>query len=557
MTPVPLSLASRPPLVWGTDVPRHLLFAAVGLCVSALALGQWLGAAGALLPVAVWALATTALWRRAVDADTRLRGTVADLAVTNAALDARASANNQALSERSARMRLILDHVTQGLAVVDRDGRIEDDHSAAFLRQAGGTRTSDLIAWASAVDVHAAEWLRVGWRDLFDGVMPFDIVAAQLPCQLCSEDATLDIEYHAIRGDDGEVRRVLIVVSNGTDRVLRGRSEREGRDLLGLMEVSASDPAFLRQSVDELDEHIAVIADDSAPYDVRRRALHTMKGTLRMLGAYAIAEQAAVIEGVAHEAGDRSFPAAELMALTEAWQHLRERVGPIVGHGDDVTLTPDDIYALVDELANKPGAAFAGRLRGLLDDPADQVLSRYAQEALRLSLRMKKPANIVVTAADVRFPRALRPVWAELVHLVRNAVDHGVDDVDTRRAQGKPERATIELRAHEDDRGIVVEVVDDGRGIDWDALAKRAQKAGVALNSPRDALFVDGVSTKDDVTDVSGLGVGLASVRAAVERRGGVVDVDSDERGTRVTLRLPLPGARVVEVPAPAVALAS
>lgn len=137
----------------------------------------------------------------------------------------------------------------------------------------------------------------------------------------------------------------------------------------------------------------------------------------------------------------------------------------------------------------------------------------------------------------MRLDERFSDLWAGLVHVVNNAIDHGIEDAGARALTSKPARASLTLRARLDDnRGdnggdkLVIEVVDDGCGIDWGALAARAQERGLAATTDAERvaiLFADGVSTKTTATMVSGRGIGLAAARAACSRLGGAIEVDS------------------------------
>jgi two-component system chemotaxis sensor kinase CheA len=140
--------------------------------------------------------------------------------------------------------------------------------------------------------------------------------------------------------------------------------------------------------------------------------------------------------------------------------------------------------------------------------------------------------------------------------MVRNCVDHGVESPGARRAAGKPPVGTILLRAYRRDRELVMEVVDDGAGIDVDAVRRKAAEQGliaagdVTEREPLWLIFRSGLSTKDEVTSVSGRGVGLDVVRDHLERLHGLIDVHSTPGlGTRFTLSIPL-GAGPAPVPA-------
>jgi two-component system chemotaxis sensor kinase CheA len=137
-----------------------------------------------------------------------------------------------------------------------------------------------------------------------------------------------------------------------------------------------------------------------------------------------------------------------------------------------------------------------------------------------------------------------------LTHLVRNAIDHGVEDPATRRARGKPAQGTVSLRAYHAGGQVNVEIADDGNGIDCEKIRKKAVALGtLSAEAARDAserellplIFAPGFSTAERVTSVSGRGVGLDVVKTHIERIGGMVDVKTSAgKGTTIHLRIPL-----------------
>jgi len=137
-----------------------------------------------------------------------------------------------------------------------------------------------------------------------------------------------------------------------------------------------------------------------------------------------------------------------------------------------------------------------------------------------------------------------------LIHLIRNSIDHGIEDPETRKKLGKPESGTVRLTSYPDGNNVVIEVEDDGRGIDIDKVKAKAVQKGLlseeqAANlDEREAihlLFQPGFSTADKVSDLSGRGVGLDVVKTKIESLGGVVEVKtSPGKGSIFTIRLPL-----------------
>jgi two-component system, chemotaxis family, sensor kinase CheA len=171
------------------------------------------------------------------------------------------------------------------------------------------------------------------------------------------------------------------------------------------------------------------------------------------------------------------------------------------------------------------------------------VLERAARD---LATSLGKEVDLTFEAGAAELDRAvLERLRGPLLHLVRNAVDHGIGPPDQRRAAGKPPRGRIDIRAALAGSEVAVSVADDGGGIDTAAVRRQAARKGVAVpDSDQETLrlvFAPGLSTSREVTDVSGRGVGLDVVRTEVESLHGRVEVwSAPGRGTRFTLTVPL-----------------
>jgi two-component system chemotaxis sensor kinase CheA len=135
-----------------------------------------------------------------------------------------------------------------------------------------------------------------------------------------------------------------------------------------------------------------------------------------------------------------------------------------------------------------------------------------------------------------------------LVHMIRNAIDHGIEPPEERRAMGKPEAGRLHLRGYHQGGSVIIELEDDGRGIDHEKVLAKARSLGLVREGEEPSreevlqfIFREGFSTADKVTDISGRGVGMDVVRRTVEALRGRVEVHSvPGRGTRIALRLPL-----------------
>jgi two-component system chemotaxis sensor kinase CheA len=176
--------------------------------------------------------------------------------------------------------------------------------------------------------------------------------------------------------------------------------------------------------------------------------------------------------------------------------------------------------------------------------PLEQVLLRFHKFVHNYSLEVGKKAELEVEGADTELDKIIANMLIEpLTHLVRNAIDHGIEREQDRIRSGKPPRGCIRIRAWQASNQVVLEVSDDGRGLDFENLARAAgwEPGETGRDALIDWMFREGTSTARTVTEVSGRGVGMGAVKAAVDRVGGSIELTTERgRGTRFTLRLPL-----------------
>jgi len=183
--------------------------------------------------------------------------------------------------------------------------------------------------------------------------------------------------------------------------------------------------------------------------------------------------------------------------------------------------------------------------------PFSSLTERLPRAVRDLAHRLEKTIELDVQGADVELDRTVIEALGDpLSHLVRNAADHGLEDPQTRERAGKPARGKLTLTARRERDKVIVEVQDDGRGMDAAALRRKAVKSAAMTQEAADALsddaayelaFLPGVSTRDDATEVSGRGVGLDAVQRKVESLGGKASIRSvPGKGTTFVLELPL-----------------
>ncbi|HEX7057967.1 MAG TPA: chemotaxis protein CheA [Bacilli bacterium] len=183
--------------------------------------------------------------------------------------------------------------------------------------------------------------------------------------------------------------------------------------------------------------------------------------------------------------------------------------------------------------------------------PVDTVFNRFPRMIRDLAKSLDKKVELVITGADTELDRTvIDEIGDPLVHLLRNALDHGIEAPADRMKAGKPETGTIYLRAFHSGNHVFIEIEEDGRGINRDKVLKTALKKGIVTQEDAkkmsdddvyQLLFASGFSTAEKISDISGRGVGLDVVKNKITSLGGSVTVESQAgKGTKFSVQLPL-----------------
>jgi two-component system chemotaxis sensor kinase CheA len=183
--------------------------------------------------------------------------------------------------------------------------------------------------------------------------------------------------------------------------------------------------------------------------------------------------------------------------------------------------------------------------------PVKKVFSKFPRMVRDLSRELGKDMELLISGEETELDKSvIEEIGDPLVHLIRNSVDHGIEDKETRKLNGKPERGTIKLGAEHEGNYIIISVIDDGKGMDPAIIKRKAVEKGVidektaASLSDKDALnliFAPGFSTKDKATEISGRGVGMDVVKTNIQKLNGIIEINSTPgQGSSIILKLPL-----------------
>jgi|GEM_PF-1017909 len=495
-------------------------------------------------------------------------------------------AKNSELRDRNEAVKNLLDNAGQGFLSFGSDLVISEEYSLEcvqlFRVQIGGRRFPELVARHLPPETHktVVEVL----DGIFQAAKPLQqkVFLSLLPADLTIHDRAVRAQYKLIsRGDE---TRMMVVLTDVTEKKRLEREMAEEKNNVKMVvralsrqaEVLAAMAAF-REFAAARDAWTAgdgpgALQTENMAENVAEifRQVHTFKGDFAQLGLHNTAAALHELENaLADLAASQTPPArerlADVLSGLDADLLLERDVAILTGilgesfFGGSESLRVDKRALL--ELEARVGSLLAGaareavlaELRMLRRHNIKDILAPYGEYLAGLAERLEKAmAPLLVTGDDVFLDREPREGFVKaLVHVFRNMIDHGLEDVDERLAAGKSETGLIAChvqRLGED--AVCLTVSDDGRGIDVArVLAKAVQKGLVTPEAAGSMtpeavyglLFRDDFSTRDEVSLLSGRGVGLAAVRAETEGLGGSVRVESKPgRGSRFIFTLPL-----------------
>jgi HPt (histidine-containing phosphotransfer) domain-containing protein/HAMP domain-containing protein len=466
----------------------------------------------------------------------------------NRSLERKVEERTVELARKNGDMRLVLDNVEQGFMTLDIEGTVSDDRSRV-VDDWFGAATGELKFWdyLGRIDASVAEWFELGWATLRDDILPLALCLEQLPALVRKDGRTFALRYRPIM--DGErLHKLIVVITNVTWRIEREHAEQAQREMLSIFRHTISDKPALDDFFTEASTLVdAITLSERADLTVVTRHVHTLKGNCGLFGIESVATFCHEIEDRMIESGEPMRPETK-DALRELWTKVKKMRAELTEGGDahGIELNRGEYASFVTDLRERLSHdLLVATAASWQFEPSAKRLMLLAEQIRRLASRLGRAAvDVICAPTDLRLPpRKWGPFWSVFAHVVRNTVDHGVDTTEARIAAGKPARATVTLSVTREADRVVVSIEDDGRGIDWTKIAERARERGLAHATRADleqALFVDGFSTRGDVTGTSGRGVGLAAIRGLVVDLGGRIEIRSEhQRGSTFRFLLP------------------
>ncbi len=455
-------------------------------------------------------------------------------------------ARTEELDGRNRDMRLVLDHVDQGLVTIDRDGIPSDERSRILETWFGLPGPKETIFdWIGRSLQTFVEVSALGWDEVKAGVLPLELTLEQMPRQLLLGAAQYRIEYMPI-GQSESPERFLVVVTDVTAELHNEHAERERREAARLFERLLHERVVVQDFFEDCSDLVRAIGKyDQSDLSRLKRMLHTLKGNTAIFELDSIASICNDLEFHIAEEGSPP-PASETEKLMARWAALDASVARFIGVRRNVIEIEEPDHAELEEALRRGTAAGTvfGMVHSMKLEPTQKRLEHFGEQIRRIGSRLDKNIDVRVEGNNLRVdPKHWSRFWGAFIHAVRNAVDHGLETSGERVNQGKPARGRIDLRTSARGDRFVIEIADDGRGIHWDKIAQKAKEMGLPCSTPGDlraALFHDGLTTATEITDLSGRGVGMAALLEATESLGGVLEIET-KLGAGTTLRMSFP----------------
>jgi two-component system chemotaxis sensor kinase CheA len=495
-----------------------------------------------------------------------LRKAQAELENYSKNLEKMVAERTRELSHANALLNAILNSLGQGFLVFDREGCCLSVYSRICQSILETVPEGQMIEQVLRVPERELNDFKTWRTTLFEEPIPFEDLVPLGPRTFAhSREWMVELEFYPMRDEQKKVDGVVVVASNKTaEHKARKEAERERQLVMMILKIVKAK----RQFVAFIHEAQKLIADlqeaiQKPQLDVHALAyhLHTLKGGAGSFSVQDLQGLAHTCEDVLAEWGRAPHNSAEQnqqrQRLSELIANLRLAMDTFLSQygvlvGTNLEAGPRRVEVPMSDLlecAELLPVAQREQLREWTREPLMVAFEHYRDLVQDLAISQNKQlAPLTIEGGELRvFPEYYQEVFGNLVHVFRNAVDHGLETPDERQSHGKEPAAQMRVQCalSGDRKRLQLQIIDDGRGISPEIIRSKLLERGVAVADESDEMviqhiFDDSFSTKTEVTALSGRGVGLAAVKQAVEHLGGRIEVQS-QPGVGTTFRIEMP----------------
>jgi signal transduction histidine kinase len=456
------------------------------------------------------------------------------------------------VKDRTQTIRIILDNVKAGFLLVGPDLAVKEGFTKSCQDIIGrtitvGQKLQDLLGFTERESTH----FQLAVSQVFSGLLPDEVSLSQIHSRITLDQRVVSLQGSIVRDEKSSVHAILFTIMDVTGLVKAEKEARINQTLLSIMQDKAGFQSFLADSMRDL--RAAVDAQLQADSKRVRMILHTLKGNFATYGLDEVAQAIHHIEDL------NEISRAELETVSEQIKVFVSRYQDLMGleRGLD---EPRGVF--VSSTALDQLRVSLHNTRAL--DEAKQVFEVWSQSARmvpirslfgamlthtsRIAAQLGKDVDIHVRGGEVLVdPEQLSPLISTMPHLLRNAVDHGIETPEQRFR--KSSRARIDLAIERRQTQLVITVSDDGQGLDWERIREVAVEKGLITSEAFDQasaeerarlIFMPGFSTAQSISEISGRGVGMSALLSAVQELGGEIRVKSERhRGCRFEISIP------------------
>ncbi len=472
------------------------------------------------------------------------------------------------IRELNQKLMVLLDSLNQGFLIFNSEGLIWKVTSKAcesiLETDPKGMKIWEVLKLPEEKQEGFRKWLIT----LFGELLPFDDMAALGPKNFShSQGRHVKLDYFPIRNERNEISGVVLVSTDITDLIrAQQEAEKEKANSQFILKMFKQKKYFLRffeEASRHMNELKLALREASSFWDLEAifRILHTLKGGASSFSAKPIADQSHRLEDLITQLRDdpqdfqRDTWDHEYAQLITSFDDMTKEVHELLGAKssetslDSIEISRAKLSQIIDLLAAwSKTREFANNLESqyLLESALDTFQSyHYITNKTAEQLNKKVKPLIIETHQIHWFPKPYSAFLGSLVHVFRNAVDHGLESPEVRISSGKNAEGEIRVVLSYSDNHYELLIEDDGSGINLFKLKQKLIEKGASVEGLdpfflQQKIFDRYLSTKDQVSELSGLGVGLDAVKAEVEKLGGTAVVKSNEgKGTQFHFRWP------------------
>ncbi|MBL7714044.1 MAG: Hpt domain-containing protein [Bdellovibrionales bacterium] len=479
------------------------------------------------------------------------------------------------LKKRDTNLKSILSGLEDGVFFFDKDGKFSKEYSAATTKFFPDFTTFKSVfelyekytetKTAAAKQVMAMLWAK-------DIALRFVDISPLLPQQIVLKPRTLEetvvrLIYKELRDPKGELQKVFVIAKDVNVEIKAKRQNDDQNERVARIRMASADSRSFKDFCEESEELFveaekvyAKGSQDPETINDLKRIFHTLKGSLALYefaqAAKGIHDLESNLAKIGSYGEKMSFQDIQdrFAEIRKSVDQLRKEISDILGLDAEtkfIKVPRPKIKALTEAVEQKDIANVEKVLKSLDRYALSDVLAKYSRSIMVLGEKLGKYVELKFEpgAAELSYPEA-RKLNTALLHILRNCVDHGIEDEQTRVDRQKPPEGSIFLNTiRNDDQSLHLVVRDDGGGINAVKLSEKAVKNGLWTEEQAskateqdkiDLIFAANLSTRDQVTETSGRGVGMDAVKAHLEQLGGSVKVSSElTKGSRFDIVIP------------------